>query len=63
MNDNDGGPGGYDYRPVGDDLAPGLDPPAYLVRVATSALSEQMKSNGPGLVQKMHSELIDGGTL
>jgi hypothetical protein len=58
-------PGGYNHRPVGDDLAPGPDPLADLVRAATSAVirSRQMKSNGPGLVQKMHYELIDEGTL
>jgi len=27
MNDNDGGPGGYDHRPVGDGFASGSDPP------------------------------------
>jgi hypothetical protein len=26
MNDNDGAPGGYNHRSVGDGLAPGSDP-------------------------------------
>ena len=31
MNDNDGGPGGYDHSPVGDGFDSGSDPLAGLV--------------------------------
>ena len=66
MNDNDGALAVMIIGQLGGGFASGSDPLADLVRVATSAVirSRQMKSTGPaGLVQKIHTERVDEGTL